>query len=283
MERDEAAERDFFERAKKYYSKRRSGIHLSDLVRCLRVAYWNRIDPIPPNDDDALFFILGSGHHSVIQEIFGEAAEVRTSLDGISMTIDVLDGDVPTELKTTRSSVDKHDQMGIMEAARMYADQTAGYAAAKESMWGRLFVFHLLGKWNPPKPVLRAYKVRFESAQDREDYVNWLKARRDLLVESWKTNTIPPGPRFKFECVQWHCKFAERCVSLGLLRKDQTWLADEASGKAESIDLRELILPTCQCGCGCSNLSVRAKCNACGVEGRHRAEAVPPRQGWVKP
>lgn len=284
IERDVAGEAAFFERAREFYSRSRYGVHLSDLLGCLRKPYWQRIDPIPPDDEDVLFFILGEGHHEVLQRLFGARAEVKLRWQGIHFSVDVLENEEPIELKTTRQSSARHDEQGLKDVMPSWPEQVGGYMIAKGSLVGHLYAFHFVGKWNPPTPKLRKYKIRFNDDAERTAYENWLLARRDLLIESVKTHVIPPGPRWKKECTDWHCRYADRCVALGLLRREDTWLAEVPEKPREPVlDLSQIILPTCQCACGCNRPAIKKLCHQCSTENVHRTPEMPPREGWVHP
>jgi len=81
--------------------RRRTGaFHVSELVYCLSRSYWNRIDPLPPSDDETLLWSLGYGYERVlISRLHMEPIVV----DGIIGTPDFAFPDgTPADLKTTR-------------------------------------------------------------------------------------------------------------------------------------------------------------------------------------
>jgi len=94
-----------------YDKEQRKGIHISDLVLCLRKAVRNRLDPAPLTDLDLRNFNQGRSHHQTVQQLAKRlkkkghevVAEKEKYFNDIVGHMDLLiDGNLPVEVKTTR-------------------------------------------------------------------------------------------------------------------------------------------------------------------------------------
>jgi len=80
-------------------------LHRSDLIYCLRKAYFRLMDIEPPEHFTMEFTIIGKTLHRIIERSF-KYNEIEMEKDGISGTVDVVvpfgDKKLPIEIKTTR-------------------------------------------------------------------------------------------------------------------------------------------------------------------------------------
>ena len=61
---------------------------------------------MPLSETDLMLFVLGEGHHQIIQLLAGKGmatAEQEVELDGVIGTVDLLENGVPIEIKTRRT------------------------------------------------------------------------------------------------------------------------------------------------------------------------------------
>jgi CRISPR/Cas system-associated exonuclease Cas4 (RecB family) len=84
----------------------REGVHVTDLVHCLRRAYYEEIQPVPERVSDVLYRIIGTATHSLLEA--GEDDNLITELPleykGVVGTVDAYYPDTKTivDYKTTR-------------------------------------------------------------------------------------------------------------------------------------------------------------------------------------
>lgn len=88
------------------YSEVRIGIHVSDLLSCIRKTVFEKFQPRSLSETDLMLFVLGEGHHQIIQLLAGKGVvtvEQEVELDGVIGTVDLLENGVPIEIKTRRT------------------------------------------------------------------------------------------------------------------------------------------------------------------------------------
>lgn len=168
---------------------RAEGLHVSDLIYCLRKRWYQRHGVVcPPETDESLsIMLLGEGHHGVI-EPRGQGehrATIRMGDHEIHATLDIYlpDNELflhPTEIKTTRMSSRKVPSVDMP----MYVDQLASYCVATDDPEGLLLVWHIMGdyKENWGIPVLKAWEFKFRSSELQAWYEE-LRHRARVLTE----------------------------------------------------------------------------------------------------
>lgn len=173
----EAVLRDARDRRK---PERPPGTHVSELVGCLRKAWYARRQGTPPDPDLDAIFLLGESHHILLQPQRGTELGVVINIPGgfIHGTIDIyLPGSPlfphPTEVKSTRYDDDKEPAYSMPH----YIEQLASYCLALGDKKGRLLVWHI----GDTPPILRAWEVTFT----KEELVAWFDelTRRYNLLE----------------------------------------------------------------------------------------------------
>jgi CRISPR/Cas system-associated exonuclease Cas4 (RecB family) len=182
---------------------RAPGLHMSDLIYCLRKAWYRRKGyPEPEQDNDAIL-LLGHGAHAILA---GDGREVSGTLqfDGVEpihWNMDRVWDETPVEDKTTRAGSNK-------PIADHYVEQLAGYCVAEEKTRGYLAIWHLLGDRKGPQtpetPVLKVHEIEFS----QEELAEWRRElhTRALLV----TDKAPPplGDNYGWEC--GYCPFGPK-------------------------------------------------------------------------
>lgn len=93
------------------YGEERDGVHVTDLVLCPREVLFRKFDPKPITDLELMFYVMGEGHHGVIQGLVEQGVNIiekEIELQGVKGTVDILEAeDVPIEIKTMRTRKDE--------------------------------------------------------------------------------------------------------------------------------------------------------------------------------
>lgn len=199
----------------KPYQDRRESVHVSDLLYCLRKAWYNKARQCwGEEEEDAspgseLNFALGNAVQAwILRSKVGDPESVFL-WEGIQCSPDLMDagniitngeelvGVFPTEFKTTRTSSNKP-----LEKSPHYIQQIMSYMLATGSKTGKLILFHVNGDYKAPEPNLRVYYV-VPTSEELAEWGETLKRRAALLREAMQTNVEPPLQ----EHVTWACKY----------------------------------------------------------------------------
>ena len=208
---------------------RKPGVHVSDLVTCLRKAKARELGLMPPTHiDDVMIFATGEA----IQDwIVGKVdTEVEVEAYGIHGTMDYYgDSGVPTEVKATYYS----DVVGVNEKAPHYLDQLASYCAllseqtGKAVTLGQLLVYYINGPYNmsrskskkvrdsrgrPVRSTLKVHDVEFTESE-LWLWKNELLSRANLLRTSTDIYDIPIEYHYTWECSS--CPLLEAGLCMG--------------------------------------------------------------------
>ena len=188
------------------YGKEREGIHVSDLVYCLREAYYRKTDPQPLSETDLMFFADGAERHGVLEGLSGLQSEVKIEYGGVQGTVDIV-GDYPVEIKSTRSN---------KELPYHYFVQLGYYAAMLDSKVGILLVQRLNNR-EAPWECLRVEWSPDEIKAIRAD----LEERSMMLVAALVTKNPAPLPKCELPPDEkgqpWKCRycaFTKSCAEL---------------------------------------------------------------------
>ncbi len=181
----------------KYSRPDREGIHVSNLVYCLREAYWNKVDPAPPTEKTLSFFVDGARRHSVLESLSGARSEVKVERWGIHGTVDMLING-PVEVKTTRA------KSGIPDH---YLKQLGYYAALMGVNRGYLIIQRLTA----PNPW-EFYTVEW-TPEEMQALAEDMRKKAKLLQQALKNRTpeiLPdPGRDTAWKCR--NCLYKKRC------------------------------------------------------------------------
>jgi len=185
------------------FSKRRSGIHVSDLTMCIRQAAFRRLHPRPLTERDLSFFSAGRGHHDLLESIYGAEREVRREWNGITANYDLLDS-VPVELKTSRSFW-RHVQPHWIR-------QLGFYCAIENVNVGGLIVLWLFpNRLAKEDGMIETYSVEFPNIEQIRDD---LQERRDLLSKALESQNVMVAPRVTEPSDRWlcnNCPYTKEC------------------------------------------------------------------------
>jgi CRISPR/Cas system-associated exonuclease Cas4 (RecB family) len=193
--------------------ERVAGLHVSDLVYCLRKGWYKRLLGEPPIGDihEVSVLLLGEGHHAVLQPAEGSEHSIvlHTPRHRVHGTVDVwapsgLLFKHPTEIKTTRTSSNKPLAIGMPQ----YIDQLASYCLTLEDSCGTLVVWHIFGDYNKVRtPVLRVWDIEF-SPDEMERWQAELDRRADLVSGPTKP-PIDDQNHYTWECDYCPFNFAK--------------------------------------------------------------------------
>ena len=180
----------------------RQGIHASDLIYCITKSYWNKIDYLPPSEDDILRFSIGLGLERVIIQYQATRVE-PLHVEGIDLSPDFLIDNIHSELKTTRWGVNH-------ELPETWMKQVMAYCYATGIPLYNLTVMHII------QAVIKSYRLLFEQEELEENW-GWMLNRKEILEQqlslSEETGEVLPPEAFKYnedrEC--GFCRYKLRC------------------------------------------------------------------------
>jgi CRISPR/Cas system-associated exonuclease Cas4 (RecB family) len=167
IERDTEVIEVFKKQIRDYLTKENlKGIHLTHLYMPLK-SYFQIVYPEPVSDNEAYYFIVGKGYHSVIDALTKERVDMIPENEfyykflggGFTYTVDLLwikdKTYIPIEIKTTRlSRITRYEDI-----PNSYLFQLRGYISLLKSGQGYLFIIHL------KEPVFDMFRVEM----DREE------------------------------------------------------------------------------------------------------------------
>lgn len=177
----------------------REGVHVSDLVYCLRGAFFRKVCPVPFTERQLGFFVDGARRHEVLQGLLDVKFEVAVEKFGVRGSVDIL-LDLPLELKTTRARVSLPDH---------YFRQLGYYAVLLGVDGGYLVVMRL----NSEVPW-EFYTVGW-SGEEMKKMMEEMKTRAELLRSALAKRDVvclpKCGPLMEWKCK--YCLYRDRCSS----------------------------------------------------------------------
>jgi len=179
-------------------SRVRRGVHVSDLVFCLREAFFRRFMPVEPSLRQLGFFVDGARRHRVLQELLGVKCEVEVEKYGVVGHVDML-LDAPVEIKTTRAK---------KALPNHYFRQLGYYAVMLDIPCGYLVIQRLNNKENPWEFIRVEWSDREFQLLNRE-----LKFRADLFRLALNQRDYRMLPRVGADAA-WKCRscpYRSRC------------------------------------------------------------------------
>jgi hypothetical protein len=194
--------------------------HVAELIYCLTKSYFDRTDPIPPQDNEVLLFAIGFGLEKVMLPKDYESKSKQ--IDGIYYTPDlVLEGET-TEIKTTRMKYTE----GSIKVPETWLQQTKSYCHCENTNSMNLAILHITGNYRPPFPLVAGYTVHFTN-DELENNWKYILFRKGVLADAIG-KSIMPAP-YSFCQIEWeceHCRYKLRCQSLSAMsnevRKDES-------------------------------------------------------------
>jgi len=188
----------FLKGLEEQYSETREGIHVSDLIYCLREAYWRKVDPQTPSERQLGFYLDGARRHGALQALIDSPAEVGVEKWGVKGRIDLFWRGLPVEFKTTRAREGVPDH---------YLRQLAYYCCLLGVRKGYLVIHRLVGD-----PPFEFYSVEW-TEEEMRGIEKELRERADLLreaLEKGDPSMLPKGEPWK---CRW-CPYRQRCEEM---------------------------------------------------------------------
>lgn len=179
-------------------TKQREGVHATDTIYCLRKAFWNKTDPLPPTLTESLYYLTGLGLQDAL---FSASSPHAIQVDGIWMSPDYLKDGVLLELKTTMMGQKRLDAYDFPEG---WIKQIKAYCYGYKLNQAVLMVIMLLKREYP-----LSYVLTFTGEELKENWM-WIKARGLLLQTCLNNNVVPGEKGFDFECNS--CRYRLRCM-----------------------------------------------------------------------
>ena len=196
VEMDEEFKRKFID---SLVSERDGKIHVTDLIYCLRKAYYRKKGTKGLAEDKRILAqASGRGIHTILETSYWN--EVPVERDGIVGTIDMIK-DTVVEIKTTRNSVAIRDS---------WVRQIMSYLAMRGETEARLIVFDVA------RLNLEVYRLKF-TKEELEEHWKWMLERKKKLEEALKNNNPPDGPEYDWECQ--YCEYRFICPLSGINRQ----------------------------------------------------------------
>ena len=180
----------FLEKLKEKNSKPRPNVSVSDLVYCLREAYYKKTTPKPPTAKQLGFYTDGARRHEVLEVLSELRREVEVEKYGVKGHIDMLK-DAPIEYKTTRMR---------KKLSEHYFLQLGFYATMTESSGGYLIVQRLMAEQDP----WELYRVEW-SEEEMLNFDCELYTRANLLRSALENKDPSTLPRVE-EAMKWKCR-----------------------------------------------------------------------------
>ena len=198
----EALKQKLIEKYRLHYE--REGIHLTDLLGCMRKSYYNKTAFLPPSDSTIWNFVTGLALQEVLiqdeEVVFLTEGDIVLSVDGFTQLGNI------KELKTTtkrEKSLNKdilEDQLEGKSAG--WLKQIMGYCAQLRINKALLLVLSM----SIPKE-LYSYKIEFEEGelQEMRDYLAW---RGKELNGALEMGIVPAKEENSF-CKD--CQYSTQC------------------------------------------------------------------------
>lgn len=181
----------------KEFGEIRHGIHVSDVLYCLRLAYFEKTNPKPIDEVDLNFFVDGDNRHRSLQRISGLKKEVTLEKYGVVGHLDLFKNGEPIEIKTTRAA------KGV---SNHYVRQLGYYCVLANTNKGHLIIQRILNKDEP----WEWYAVNYNK-EEIERLDSELKHDAELLQEALETQNIQGLPRTRYPWKCRYCKYYYEC------------------------------------------------------------------------
>ena len=188
----------FLEKLQKKFADVRNGIHVSDLVYCLREAYFRKKNPVAFTEKQLGYFVDGARRHAELQNLLGVKNEVQVERFGVQGSIDVL-LDKPCEIKTTRAKSSLPDH---------YFKQLGFYCVLSGTCSGYLVVQRLLNEhpWE-------FYLVEWTQGEITE-LEEEMKVKSTILREALELKDFHKLPKADSK-LSWKCRgcsYSDQCM-----------------------------------------------------------------------
>ena len=182
----------------------REGIHLTDLIFCLRKAFFSKTRQEAFTEERILLYTIGLGWQDKLPlpnpgQVFEEDG-IKFSPDG---WVEKEDGRIFIEVKSTRAKTRDPQEM------KHWVDQLKGYCALGRAREGVLVALHLMGDYRNRKAELKVHRFEFEE-EELEEMREYLRGRKEALEKALESGEAPPPePSYQWECND--CPYKDLC------------------------------------------------------------------------
>tara|TARA_Y100000310_G_scaffold343910_1_gene453853 strand:- start:1440 stop:2105 length:666 start_codon:yes stop_codon:yes gene_type:complete len=205
---DPSLEREVLDRLRDKYLTTKPHPHLTELLYCLTRAWYDQRRPLPPSDQELMYFAIGFGLEAVILRVEGERDIESTQVDGVWLTLDY---------------IDLYGQGADLKSTRMYPDPMTGEPKRGwPENWHKQFMAYarLLGSTNFGVVVMYLVPAKLVagvlsySKQDMDDNWEWVLDRAGELQMFLDAGEPPPPftTNAAWECK--NCRYRMRCEVL---------------------------------------------------------------------
>ena len=208
----------FLERLRSH-QEAREGVHVSDLLYCVRQAWHSRNGTPPPEDSALLLWLRGHSHQNLLSgkknrevqvrwcaycDVIHDGHTVRScSLCGSELLIGTKDWmyrGVPVEFKSTLKS-----SKSSLEDLPWYRDQAVFYAVMTGEDRAIVVVYHVYGSYGQrPEPELRVYEITEIDVVDRERIRLLARERMQRLLADTEPPLDEHSPAYDWVCQYCH-------------------------------------------------------------------------------
>lgn len=201
MERDQRYEEFFQAELRKDVNFRREPkIHRSDLIYCLRKAYFRLTGVEPPEHSVVEFTVIGKTLHRIIERSF-KYREVEMEKDGILGTVDILTSfegkRLAVEVKTTRKFI-----RSVKDIPPSYIEQLKMAVIMAETDEGLLAILNII------TAEIQVWVLRMTEAE-KNAFWQEILSRKALLERAVAERNVLLLPRMMWMCRS--CEYRSVC------------------------------------------------------------------------
>jgi hypothetical protein len=181
--RNETRESNLFDTMRKSFTKRNEeragGVKLTDLLYPKK-AYWQKVRPLPPTNEEIQYWVVGRGHEDAVHRIADIKKTDSKQWNGIWYGIDFFE-DHPVEMKTRRGNLAVEGEE--KEKYDSYLRQLIGYCACEDKLSGELWVWSLLEKTDSFRsaPKMVCYDITFTKDEIEDEKQRLVDTKRKFL------------------------------------------------------------------------------------------------------
>ena len=176
-------------------------IHRSDLVYCLRKAYYRLTNVEPSDTVHVEYMVIGKTLHRLIEEAFEYVEQEILWRNEVVCTVDILRNGCPIEIKTTRKTIRTAD-----EIPPTYVEQLQLAMIALDSPKGYLAVL------NVASAELNVWRFEWENETEKQRVTEYFTRKLELLKKAVELRTPNLLPTLDWMCPT--CEYRNVCRML---------------------------------------------------------------------
>ncbi|MBT9151106.1 MAG: hypothetical protein DDT40_01290 [candidate division WS2 bacterium] len=176
----------------------REGIHCTEVLYCLRRAFWDKTDPVKASLQETMYYLSGLGLQDTL--LGGDLSPQPIKVDEIWMSPDYYQDGILAELKTTMIGQKRLDAYDFPEG---WVKQLMCYCYGLKKDRAVLIVLTLI------KRELFTYVLTFTEEELKENW-NWVTSRAKQLQSALEKSVIPEEKGSEWQCN--NCRYRLRCI-----------------------------------------------------------------------